>query len=307
MSRRMNMSNSCIDTEGLAKSVNYLADSLESFLKYVYEAVPKNIRLKDRWQEFYHKVIHSLILTDSLKKLIEEIKKGNTEKDEIEFPLLLAEKLGNSLLLVCEIYKRMYTEWLKYLIEPSIMHKGAYTGIAEIEELEEMEIFVNPAKINSDTHEIARRVERYRTLFDAYNSYMLFRILADAKTVTYISYNRDKLVTVDRDKVDPNKELDFLRIGEALERLLIWRNQFAHSGDYLLACDEIFKSLSIKKGSQLEFEELKVKVLSEFTSLCSEKINKYLDRLFWHIGEALIILKESCEKIEKVFNYHLQK
>ena len=99
----MNMSNSCIDTEGLAKSVNYLADSLESFLKYVYEAVPKNIRLKDRWQEFYHKVIHSLILTDSLKKLIEEIKKGNTEKDEIEFPLLLAEKLGNSLLLVLSL------------------------------------------------------------------------------------------------------------------------------------------------------------------------------------------------------------
>ena len=300
------MPNSGINTNGLVKNISHLAENLESLLNYVYEEAPKNTRLRNSWQEIYHKVIHGLILTSSLKNLVEKIEEGNTEKDVTDFSLLLAEKLGDSLLLVCEIYKRMYADWLKYLTEPSIMHKGVYTNIKKIQELKEMPIFVTPTNIENDTHEIARRVVKNKTLFNPYDTHMLFRILADAKTVTYIAYNKDKLVTVRMGEVDPKGEIDFLLIGKALERLIIWRNQFAHFGDYLLACNEIFKSLSIQKKSKPNFDQFKEKVFGEFSSR-SQLVIRYLSRLFWYVGDAIKILKESCEKIDKVFNYHLQK
>jgi len=300
------MPNSGINTNGLVKNISHLAENLESLLNYVYEEAPKNTRLRNSWQEIYHKVIHGLILTSSLKNLVEKIEEGNTEKDVTDFSLLLAEKLGDSLLLVCEIYKRMYADWLKYLTEPSIMHKGVYTNIKKIQELKEMPIFVTPTNIENDTHEIARRVVKNKTLFNPYDTHMLFRILADAKTVTYIAYNKDKLVTVRMGEVDPKGEIDFLLIGKALERLIIWRNQFAHFGDYLLACNKIFKSLSIQKKSKPNFDQFKEKVFGEFSSR-SQLVIRYLSRLFWYVGDAIKILKESCEKIDKVFNYHLQK
>ncbi|MEM2612827.1 MAG: hypothetical protein QXO15_01195 [Nitrososphaerota archaeon] len=301
------MSSSDINTKSLVKNISYLAENFELLVKYVYEAVFRNTLLKNKRQEIYHKVIHGLILTDSLKKLVKKIEEGNIEKDKMEISLLLAEKLGDSLLLVCEIYKIIYTDWLKYLVEPSIMHKGAYTDVEEIKKLGEMQIFVNPDKIENDTHEIVRRVTKYTTVFESYDTYMLFQILADTKTLTYIAYNKDKLVTVSIDKIDPRKELNFSLIGKALERIIIWRNQFAHFGDYLLACDEIFKKLSLtSKKDPFNFDHLKKKVLSNFCS-SSPQVIKYLDRLFWHIGDALRILRENCEKIENIFNYHLQK
>jgi hypothetical protein len=244
-----------------------------------------------------------VILTESLRKLANDLNNNKVEEDNLS--LLLARMLSFCTLLIWEIYDLLYTYWLKYLLEPSIMHKGIYTTVTEHKELKKQPIFVEPMKIDEDTHEIARRVARNATQFDSYKTYTLFGMLADAKMLIYVarrSKDEYRYVVIEKEKIDTAKEIDFMKLGKAVEVLAIWRNQFAHFGDYLLASNEIFKSLQLDKKSLPQFDQFKSKISSEF-SLRSLQSIKYLDRLFWRIGDAVKILNDSCKNIEKIFNY----
>jgi len=166
-----------------------------------------------------------------------------------------------------EIYKLIYTHWLKFLVEPSIIHKGTYPTEIKIEELKGLKVFVNPSQIDSDTHEIARRVARFRTQFDVYNSYMFISILSDIRTIVYLSYNRDKYVSVEKKKIDPSNKLNFAALGKAIELLSVWRRQIAHFGDYLLACKDIFREVH-EKHPPPNFDPLRMRFLKNF--LCKQ-------------------------------------
>jgi hypothetical protein len=289
--------------QSLVENIDHLTRNMENLLSYVHENYTKNIFLRERWQEICHKVIHGVILTESLRKLANDLNNNKVEEDNLS--LLLARMLSFCTLLIWEIYDLLYTYWLKYLLEPSIMHKGIYTTVTEHKELKKQPIFVEPMKIDEDTHEIARRVARNATQFDSYKTYTLFGMLADAKMLIYVarrSKDEYRYVVIEKEKIDTAKEIDFMKLGKAVEVLAIWRNQFAHFGDYLLASNEIFKSLQLDKKSLPQFDQFKSKISSEF-SLRSLQSIKYLDRLFWRIGDAVKILNDSCKNIEKIFNY----
>lgn len=299
------MTESTVDIQSLVKSIDHLVNNMEELLKYVYCGCSRNKFLKNDWKQLCYKVSHGVILTISLRSFVNNLSNNQGEIDKLKFSLSLTKRLGFCTLLIWEIYKLMYTNWLKHLLEPSIMHKGTYPTEKKIEELKNLQIFANPEQIDVDTHEIARRVAKFKTQFDVYNSYTLFGMLAEAKTIVYLGYNQDRYVSVEKDRVDPDNKVNFTHLGKAIEILAVWRAQFAHFGNYLLRCEEIFDSAH-KKCSSSQFDQFKKEIISEFSSRSSSFI-KYLDRLFWKIGEAIQILSNACQNIDEIFNYKLDE
>jgi len=298
----IDMAGPSFDTRNLTDSVDHLATNIENLLEYVYGNCRDNGFLRNSWKALCLKVSHGVVVTRSLHHLEKELRLKK-EVDMLEFALLLVRRFGWCTLLVWEIYKLMYTNWLKHLVEPSIAHKGIYPTEKKIEELKGLKIFTIPEQIDIDTHEIARRVAKLKTQFDVYNSYMLIGILSDTKTIVYLSYHQDKYVSIEKDKVDPDNKINFVSLGKAIELLTVWRAQFAHLGKHLLACEDIFNE-SYDKNSPPHFDEFNKEILRRFSSQALIFV-RYLERLFWNLGDVIGILNKSCENIDEIFNYKI--
>lgn len=298
------MTDSSFGTQNLTEPINHLATNMGKLLEYIYSHCKENSFLKNNWKQLCMKVSHGVVLSRSLHNLVNELSQNQEEIDKLEFSLLLSMRLGFCTLLIWEIYKLMYTNWLKHLVEPSIVHRGTYPIEKKIEDLKDLKIFVDPIQIDKDTHEIARRVAKFATQFDVYNSYTLIGILSSARTVVYLSYNQDRYVSIEKEKVDPDNKMNFVELGKAVELLTIWRAQFAHFGDYLLACEDLF-NYAFSKYPPPQFNPFNEEILKGFSSQ-SPIFIKYLSRLFWKLGEAIRILTEASKNIDEIFNYKIQ-
>lgn len=290
-----------LDLEGIKLSIDHFNENFYQTLMYVFNNCRDNNFLRNRWREFCRKVSHGIVLIEFLHKFSNELNEKYKDNNHLSLSILFSRLLGSSILLLWEIYKLLYTNWLKFLIEPSIIHKEIYPLEISLDDLKKIKVFTDPSKIELDTHEIARRVAKKTTQFDPYVSYLLIGIISDIDNIVYLSYNEDKYVNVEKKDVDPENKLDFKLLGKAIKLLTVWRAQFAHYGDYLLACDEISKEV-YEEHPPPNFDAFHKESLRKFSSQ-SLIFLKYFERLFWELGEVVRIQNEAYQHIDQIFNY----
>lgn len=287
------MAISDFDTTNLKISIEHFAKNFEELLSYIYNKSKENVFLKNNWKEFCLKVSHGLLFVEAMNHKLSKLPNTVSVRNCLFLAYDISQMFGFGCLLIWEIYKTLYTSWLKFLVEPSIIHKGIYLQEELLEELKTKKVFHNPSQIKSDTHEIARRVAKNATQFDAYVSYMLIGVLSDIKNIVYLSYGQDRYVSIEKKKFDPENKLDFELLAKATEVLTVWRAQYAHYGDYLFACADLSKT-SIEKYP--EFNDFRSEIL-EGMSKQPDQFVRYIDRLFWEMGEVVRIQTESYKSI----------